>query len=85
MREITKVIKQQLPKKMKATYGFPCRTFSLMIGNMMITDEDAIQFMAVAKGTYLGYTISEIQIQVSGPSVSPNDPMNMNMPAIIIT
>ena len=51
----------------------------------MTTDEQATQFKAVAKGTYLGSTISEMQIQVNGPSVRPNDPMNKNIPTIIIT
>lgn len=85
MRDITKVTKQQLPKKVKAIYGFPFKKLSLIIGNMMITDEDATQFMAVANGIYFGSTISDMQIQANGPSVSPKDPMKINMPAMIMT
>jgi pyridoxal biosynthesis lyase PdxS len=54
------VKKQQLAKKTKAMKGFPLKKFSFMIGNITTTNDAATQFMAVAKGTYLGSTVSEI-------------------------
>lgn len=51
---------QQLMKKKKATAGFPFNTFSFKMGKRIMTVDAAVQLSPVAKGTYLGYTVSEM-------------------------
>jgi len=57
MRSATR---QQLMKKKKAIAGFPLNTFSFKMGKRIMTNDAAVQLSPVAKGTYLGYTVSEM-------------------------
>ncbi len=72
--------KHQAVKNMKRIAGFPFKTLSLIMGNIIITEAAEIQFAAVENGTILGSTISGIYNQTTGPSESPNTAINKNRP-----